>query len=164
MIRYQLRCSADHDFESWFRDSAAYEGQRRKKLVACPVCGSPEVEKAIMAPALGRGTRKTFAEESPPSPSPAPAAPPAAAETPQPVALISEKERELREMLRAVREHVVKNSDYVGEDFAALARKMHEGEVEKRSIYGEASAEEVKSLIEDEIEVHPLPSLPDERN
>ncbi len=80
------------------------------------------------------------------------------------MALISEKERELREMLRAVREHVVKNSDYVGDEFATVARQMHEGEVEKRSIYGEASAEEVKSLIEDEIEIHPLPSLPDERN
>lgn len=155
MIRYQLRCDADHDFESWFRDSAAYEGQREKKLVACPVCGSAKVEKAIMAPALGRGTKKSSGE-----PAPAPAAPDAL----QPVALMSEKERELRDMLRAVREHVVKNSDYVGEDFATVARQMHEGEVEKRSIYGEASAEEVKSLIEDEIEVHPLPTLPDERN
>lgn len=155
MIRYQLRCDADHDFESWFRDSAAYEGQRKKKLVACPVCGSAEVDKAIMAPALGRGTKK-FSD----TPAPAPSAP----EAPQPVALMSEKERELRDMLRAVREHVVKNSDYVGEDFATVARQMHEGEVEKRSIYGEASAEEVKSLIEDEIEVHPLPTLPDERN
>ncbi|MDF2996749.1 MAG: hypothetical protein K0R27_2386 [Xanthobacteraceae bacterium] len=159
MIRYQLRCDADHDFESWFRDSAAYEGQRKKKLVTCPVCGSTRVEKAIMAPALGRGTRKST-EEPATSPAPTPAAP----EAPQPVALISEKEREMREMLRAVRDHVVKNSDYVGEDFATLARQMHEGEVEKRSIYGEASAEEVKSLVEDEIEVHPLPSLPDERN
>lgn len=161
MIRYQLRCDADHDFESWFRDSAAYDGQRKRKLVTCPVCGSASVEKAIMAPALGRGTRK-FSEESAAAPTPPPA--PVAPDAQQPVALISEKERELRDMLRAVREHVVKNSDYVGEDFATIARQMHEGEVEKRSIYGEASAEEVKSLIEDEIEVHPLPSLPDERN
>ena len=158
MIRYQLRCDADHDFESWFRDSAAYESQRKKQLVACPVCGSAKVEKAIMAPALGRGTKK-FADQ----PAPAPAETPAT-EAPQPVALISDKERELREMLRAVREHVVKNSDYVGDEFATVARQMHEGEVEKRSIYGEASAEEVKSLIEDEIEIHPLPTLPDERN
>jgi hypothetical protein len=158
MIRYQLRCHADHDFESWFRDSAAYEGQRKKKLVACPVCGSAKVEKAIMAPALGRGTKK-FAEQPAAAPTETPSS-----EAPQPVALISDKERELREMLRAVREHVVKNSDYVGDEFATVARQMHEGEVEKRSIYGEASAEEVKSLIEDEIEVHPLPSLPDDRN
>ncbi|QJP16664.1 DUF1178 family protein [Starkeya sp. ORNL1] len=162
MIRYQLRCDADHDFESWFRDSAAYEGQRKKKLVACPVCGSAKVEKAIMAPALGRGTKK-FAQDANSAPASAPVET-TAAEAPQPVALISEKERELREMLRAVREHVVKNSDYVGDEFATVARQMHEGEVEKRSIYGEASAEEVKSLIEDEIEIHPLPSLPDERN
>lgn len=172
MIRYALRCAADHEFESWFRDSAAYDAQRKRKLVACPACGSTEVEKTLMAPALGRGTKK-FASEAPapdaasasqavPSPAiPSPAAPPPDT---QPVALMSEREQELRRMLRAVREHVVKNSDYVGDDFASLARQMHEGEVEKRSIYGEASADEVKALIEDEIEVHPLPNLPDERN
>ncbi len=71
MIRYQLRCDADHDFESWFRDSAAYDGQRKKQLVACPVCGSAKVEKAIMAPALGRGTKK-FAEEASLRPRPPP--------------------------------------------------------------------------------------------
>ena len=153
MIRYQLRCERDHDFESWFRDSAAYDSQRRRKLVACPACGSTAVEKAIMAPALGRATREQ--EEAPV---------PAAADAPGPVALVSEREQQLRELLRAVRRHVVENSDYVGEEFASLARRMHEGEVEQRSIHGEASPEEVRALIEDEIEVLPLPHLPDERN
>lgn len=159
MIRYALRCGADHEFESWFRDSSAYESQRKRKLVACPACGSTQVEKALMAPSLGRGTRKSAEDASPSAPPVGPAP-----DAPQPVALMSEREQELRRMLRAVREQVVRNSDYVGEDFAALARRMHDGEVEKRSIYGEASPDEVKSLIEDDIEVHPLPNLPDERN
>lgn len=152
MIRYALRCANDHDFESWFRDSAAYDAQKARGLVACPRCGAIEVEKALMAPSLGAGGRKS---EEAPAPVPA---------VPEKVAILSEKEQALRAMLRAVREQVTKNSDYVGEEFASLARQMHEGEVEQRSIYGEASRDEVRALIEDEIEVLPLPSLPDERN
>lgn len=158
MIRYTLRCAEGHDFESWFRDSAAYDSQRGKKLVSCPACGSVTVEKAIMAPSIRPSERAAV------SPPPEPSAPAAGAAPPQPVALMSEKEQALRAMIRQVREHVTSNADYVGEDFAGLARQMHEGEVERRSIYGEASADEVRSLIEDEIEVHPLPVLPDERN
>ncbi|WP_454684369.1 DUF1178 family protein [Ancylobacter moscoviensis] len=155
MILYRLHCPKDHEFESWFRDSAAYDAQRGRGLVTCPVCGSPDVDKAIMAPALGRGARKDAVEV-------ADAPPPAAA--PQPVALMSDKEQQVRAMLRAVREHVEANSDYVGDEFASLARRMHEGEEEKRAIRGEASPDEVRALIEDEIEVLPLPVLPDERN
>lgn len=154
MIRYSLRCAKDHDFESWFRDSAAYDEQRARGLVTCPSCGATEVEKALMAPSLGAGARK--GEEEPEA---APSKP-----VPEKVALLSEKEEALRAMMRAVREQVMKNSDYVGEEFASLARQMHEGEVEQRSIYGEASADEVRALLDDEIEVLPLPSLPDERN
>lgn len=158
MILYRLRCERDHDFESWFRDSTAYDEQKARGLVTCPACGSVKVDKAIMAPALGRGTRK-FTEEAPAS-APEPALPAPAA----PVALMGEQEAKLRTMLRAVREHVVAHSDYVGPDFATRARRMHEGEEEQRPIYGEASPDEVRALIEDEIEVLPLPVLPDERN
>ncbi|MBS7541096.1 DUF1178 family protein [Ancylobacter lacus] len=154
MILYRLVCSAEHEFESWFRDSAAYDDQKARRLVTCPVCASPEVEKAIMAPRLGR---------APAEAAPAAAPPPAAAEA-APVALLSEPEQAMREALRALRQHVIAHSDYVGDDFATLARRMHEGEEERRSIHGEASAEEIRGLIEDEIEVHPLPHLPDERN
>ncbi|MCJ8144898.1 DUF1178 family protein [Ancylobacter sp. A5.8] len=157
MMLYRLQCGQDHDFESWFRDSAAFDSQKVRGLVTCPVCGSTEVEKAIMAPALGAGTRK-FAPEEPAAPAGVPA--PAAA----PVALMGEKEQALRAMLKAVREHVVNTADYVGEEFATKARRMHEGDEEKRAIYGEASPDEVRGLIEDDIEVMPLPNLPDERN
>ncbi|MCS0497381.1 DUF1178 family protein [Ancylobacter sp. MQZ15Z-1] len=158
MILYSLRCAHDHRFESWFRDSAAYDEQRARGLVSCPACGSAEVDKAIMAPSLGRGTGK---DEAASEPEPAREAPPGA---PQPVALMSEKEQQLRAMLKAVREHVLTHSDYVGEEFAETARRMHEGAEEKRLIHGEASHEEVRALLEDEIEVMPLPALPDERN
>lgn len=154
MIRYALRCARDHAFDSWFRDSEAYDTQRAGGFVACPVCGSAEVEKAIMAPSISP-SQERMPEAGPTPVPPAPS---------QPVAMLSEKEQALRAMLRAVREQVTKNADYVGEEFAALARQMHEGEVEQRSIYGEASPDEVRALIEDEIEVLPLPSLPDERN
>lgn len=159
MILYSLCCAKDHEFESWFRDSAAYDAQKAQGLVTCPVCDSPDVSKAIMAPALGRGTRKFEAEA--PAEAPASAAVPAPT---QPVAMMSEKEQQLRAMLRAVRAHVEANTDDVGDDFARLARRMHEGEEEKRAIRGEATSEEVRALIEDEIEVLPLPVLPDERN
>lgn len=161
MMLYRLCCAQDHDFESWFRDSAAYDAQQARGLVSCPVCGSTDVQKAIMAPSLGAGTRKFAAETAEPvEAAPVPAAPSALA----PVALMGEKEQALRAMIKVVREHVVSNADYVGEDFAAKARAMHEGDEEKRAIYGEASPDEVRALLEDEIEVMPLPSLPDERN
>ncbi|WP_018387437.1 DUF1178 family protein [Ancylobacter sp. FA202] len=163
MILYRLCCAKEHEFESWFRDSAAYDDQRARGLVTCPVCGSPEVEKALMAPALGRAARKFAAEaaaETAPMEAPE-ATPPAPT---QPVALVSEKEQQLRAMLRAVRAHVVANSVDVGDEFATRARRMHEGEEEKRAIRGEATPDEVRALIEDEIEVLPLPVLPDDRN
>ena len=159
MILYRLACAREHAFESWFRDSAAYDGQRAAGLVTCPVCGSPDVDKALMAPALGRGARRQEAEPAAVEAAPVPAAPAS-----QPVALMSEKEQQLRAMIRAVRAHVEAHSDYVGEDFATLARRMHEGEEEARAIHGEANADEVRALIEDEIEILPLPVLPDDRN
>ncbi|MFK8249980.1 DUF1178 family protein [Ancylobacter terrae] len=167
MIRYTLNCAKGHDFESWFRDSAAYDAQRARKLVACPACGSTEVEKAIMAPSIRPSERVAAvpAEAGAAVPGPSASGPSAVGPaTAQPVALMSEREQALRAMIRAVREHVTSHADYVGEDFATLARQMHEGDVEHRSIYGEASAEEIRALIEDEIEIHPLPALPDERN
>ena len=151
MIRYALVCDKGHAFESWFADSAAYDKQAKRKLVACPHCGSAKVEKAIMAPRLaGSHNHET----------------PAAAAAPEkaPVAMIAPQEQELRAKLKELREHLTKNADYVGAKFPEEARKMHYGETEHRSIYGEASPDEAKALAEEGIEFHPLPILPDERN
>lgn len=161
MILYTLRCIQGHSFDSWFPSSASYESQRERGLVSCPTCNSTEVEKAVMAPSIAR-TDKERAERTRPEAEPTDAAPPPADSATLPV--VSQPEAELRDLMRKLREHVVKTSDYVGDTFADVARKMHDGELEHRSIYGEATADEVKALRDDEIEVFPLPILPDERN
>ena len=163
MIRYALRCERDHTFESWFQDSAAYDQQVKRKLVSCPVCESVRIEKAIMAPRIvGKKGRERAAESetAPATPAPAPAAPAASEATP----LVMAQERELRAKLKELRDHIVKNADNVGERFPNEARKMHYGEIEHRPIYGEASPEEAKSLIDEGVEVSPLPVLPEDRN
>lgn len=156
MIKYTLACDKGHAFESWFANSAAYDKQAKRGLVACPVCNSVKVEKAIMAPRLS-GTRKRAKADIE---APAPASVPDKA----PVAVMSPMETELRAKLKELREHIVKNSDNVGEKFPEEARKMHYGETEHRSIYGVASLDDAKSLAEEGIDVHPIPTLPDERN
>ena len=166
MIQYALICDKGHDFESWFADSAAYDKQVKRKLVACPLCGSAKVDKAIMAPRLSANSRKRSAPATVATPAVTPEAPaPAAPAAPTaPVAMISPQEQEIRAKLKELREHLTKNADDVGQKFPEEARKMHYGEIEHRSIYGVASPEEAKDLVEEGIEVHPLPILPDERN
>jgi hypothetical protein len=161
MIRYSLVCDKGHDFESWFADSAAYDKQAKRKQVACPHCGSAKVDKAIMAPRLAGAKKGQAPVEAPPVETPAAAPEPAA---PAPVAMISPQERELRSKLKELRDHLTKNADNVGKKFPEQARKMHYGETEHRSIYGEASPEDAKALAEEGIEFHPLPILPDDRN
>jgi hypothetical protein len=163
MIRYALACSKGHTFESWFQNSAAYDKQAKRGLVECPVCGNTKVEKSLMAPTLA-GTKKR-GRPSAPATMPAPSAETAVpAEAPSPVAMISPEEREFRSKLKELRDHLTKNADNVGRKFSDEARKMHYGEIEHRSIYGEASPEEAKALHEEGVEFHPLPVLPDERN
>jgi hypothetical protein len=149
MIKYALACDQAHEFESWFPSSDAYEAQRKRGFISCPICKSAKVEKQIMAPSVSR-TDTTSA------PAPAPAA--------QPMAILSDKEQEIRAVLKALREHVTQNAENVGERFADEARRMHYGETEHRSIYGEARMADARALIEEGIEVHPLPILPDDRN
>jgi hypothetical protein len=156
MIHYTLRCERGHAFESWFQSSSAYEAQEKRKLVSCPVCGSAKVERAIMAPQIVSKKARNSAE-------PAPAAP-ADAAAPASTPLLMAQERELRAKLRELREHIVKNADNVGERFPNEARKMHYGDIEHRPIYGEASPDEARALIEEGVEVSPLPVLPDDRN
>jgi hypothetical protein len=156
MIRYNLRCDRGHAFESWFQSSSAYESQEKRKLVSCPACGSVKVERAIMAPQV---VSKKGRDSAVPSPA-APTEVAAPASTP----LLMAQERELRAKLKDLRDHIVKNADNVGERFPNEARKMHYGDIEHRPIYGEASPEEARSLIDEGVEVSPLPVLPDDRN
>jgi hypothetical protein len=158
MIRYNLRCDRGHAFESWFQSSSAYESQEKRKLVSCPACGSVKVERAIMAPQVVSTKGR---DSAPPAAAPA-AATEVAAPTSTP--LLMAQERELRAKLKELRDHIVKNADNVGERFPNEARKMHYGDIEHRPIYGEASPEEARSLIDEGVEVSPLPVLPDDRN
>ena len=162
MIRYSLTCGRKHDFEIWFKNSADYDKQAKRGLVTCPACGSAKVEKALMAPALGRGVKKNVhvpvAEAPPTTEAPVPV------ENKTPVAMISPQEQEFRAKLKELRDHLTKNADNVGAKFPEEARKMHYGESKHRSIYGEASPQEAKELLEEGVELHPLPVLPEERN
>ena len=163
MIRYALHCNHDHAFESWFQSSSAYDSQVKRKLVTCPICGSAKVEKAIMAPRIvgkkGRGRATPPPEPSAETTTTTPEAAPSGS-----TSLMMAQERELRTKLKELRDHIVKNADNVGERFANEARAMHYGDKEHRPIYGEASPDEAKSLIDEGIEVSPLPTLPEDRN
>lgn len=157
MIRYTLACERKHEFEIWFNSSADYDRQIRRGLVGCPVCNSTKVDKAVMAPAIRSSARR---RAEPLEIAEKPSAP---AET-GPVAMLSPQETEFRAKLRELHEHLTKNAVNVGKDFPDEARKIHYGEAEQRSIYGEASPEEAKKLREEGIEFQPLPPLPDEKN
>jgi len=161
MIRYSLNCEKGHGFESWFQNSATYDKQVKRALITCPICGSAKIEKAIMAPRLGHAEMAEAPSGAPRMP-PKPAIPPPPVDAP--VAVMSPPERELRKKLKELRDHITKNADYVGPRFPEQARKIHYGEIEHRSIYGEASPDEAKELNEEGIAFHPLPILPDEFN
>ena len=158
MIRYTLRCEKDHAFESWFQSSSAYDSQVKRKLVTCPACGSAKVDKAIMAPRIV--SKKGRDRAAQPAPAPASTEAPASEST----SLMMAQERELRAKIKELRDHIVKNADNVGERFPNEARAMHYGDKEHRPIYGEASPEEARSLIDEGVEVSPLPTLPEDRN
>ncbi|KAA0971621.1 DUF1178 family protein [Aureimonas fodinaquatilis] len=148
MIHFQLRCEpAGHEFDGWFGSSAEFDRQNGLALVECPHCGSTAVTKAIMAPAVSRRGDSGQAGEA--------AAPMAMGEGQS-----AEMLRKLQELAREVRAQ----SDYVGPKFAEEARRIHFGEAEARGIYGEASAQEVKSLLDDGVPALPLPPLPEDLN
>ena len=159
MIRYALACDNGHAFDSWFQNSAAYDKQVKAGLLACPVCNSVKVEKTLMAPGV-LGAKKRGDAPLPERPS-SPVRPPEAS---SPVAIVSPQEREFRKKLKELRDHLTNNADYVGQKFPQEARKMHYGEIERRSVYGEATPDQAKELHEEGIEFHPLPALPDEWN
>ncbi|UFX45023.1 DUF1178 family protein [Bradyrhizobium sp. 41S5] len=156
MIRYTLRCERGHQFESWFQSSSAYESQERRHLIDCPSCGSDKIERAIMAPQIVSKKGREPAQ-------PVPAAPVEATPA-ESTSLMMAQERELRSKLKELRDHIVKNADNVGDRFPNEARKMHYGDIEHRPIYGEASPEEARALIDEGVEVSPLPTLPEDRN
>ncbi len=148
MIRYTLKCDKEHSFDSWFASAAAYEALQARGMVSCTICGSTTVDKALMAPAV-RPARKAAAAAAPE------ARAGAGAEAP-----LSAPQTGLEEAFAAMRQAVEANSDYVGVNFVAEARAMHEGAMPERAIHGEARLDEAKALLDDGIPVMPLPFLP----
>ena len=137
MIRYALICDREHEFDGWFASSEGFDAQAAAGEVLCPLCGSPNVTKALMAPNIAKG--KAIAVETPPQ------------------AALAEK---MSMMMLALKKHVEENCDYVGDAFAEEARRIHYGEAEHRDIYGEATLDEARELIEEGVEVAPLPVMP----
>ncbi len=147
MIRYDLQCHKGHEFEAWFSNSDAYDKQVKRHLVECAVCGSIKVEKQIMAPGIpAKSNRKSDAAQ------------------PMVAGPVDPRAQAMLQMMREYREHVVKNAENVGDNFAEEARKIHYKEKEARGIIGNATPEEAVELAEEGIEVHPLPVLPEDGN
>ncbi len=149
MIVFDIQCGNGHVFEGWFADSRAFDDQVESGDLACPICGDLRVEKALMAPNVGVAGRTRGAD--------------APGKETRPLALAKQKEHAGRAlaMMRAVREHVEQNFENVGPKFADEARKIHYGDVEKRSIYGAATHAEARELREEGIEFGELPVMPD---
>ncbi|HVU19243.1 MAG TPA: DUF1178 family protein [Rhizomicrobium sp.] len=135
MIVYNLRCKNSHEFEGWFKDSSAFDAQAGSGKLVCPICNSRKVEKAIMAPSVS-GTKKNVSAP--------------------------EEMRRMRQFMTGLRKHVLENAENVGKNFAEEARKIHYGEIAERPIYGDATVEEAMELVEEGIDVAPLPPDLDE--
>jgi hypothetical protein len=140
MIRYALACDQAHAFEGWFAASADFDDQAARGLLECPVCGSRQVKKQIMAPAVA-GTKKRGASD-----------------------VAGPSRQMMMEAIHRVRQHVEETFDYVGDNFAREARDIHEGKSEARGIYGQATASEVKALVEDGVPVAALPPAPPKKS
>ena len=161
MIRFSLHCDKDHAFEGWFASNDAFDAQVKSSLLDCPFCGSINVEKALMAPSVRTARKSKQIEASPKGLELQSAAPEISA--PEPVVLAPEQVEiitKLQELSRKVRA----NTENVGKDFAEEARKIHFGEISPRAIYGEATSDDVQSLIEDGVAIAPLAPLPEDRN
>jgi hypothetical protein len=185
MILFDLLCSQGHSFEAWFRDNDSFERLVAVGEIQCAVCGDTAVKKALMAPKISTSkaaarhaardeaerVSETSKSESEKASNAVPVADPGALPSvavqdntgplsaPQSVA-VPEKVAEAMQLLRKVQTHIEKNFDHVGKRFAEEARKMHYGEAEKRSIYGEATKDEAEALADEGIEVDQMPWLP----
>lgn len=141
MIRFALVCSEAHEFEGWFRDNADFDKQQKHGMITCPVCETQSVGKAIMAPAVSTGRKQEKIT----------------------LAMGDEQRRMMGEM-RALTAKLKAGADYVGDKFAEEARKIHDGDADPRGIYGEATTDEARALIEDGIDFMPLPTFPEDHN
>lgn len=147
MIRYDLQCDKGHAFDAWFSNSDAYDQQVKRHLVECVVCGSAKIAKQIMAPGIpAKANRKSEVA------------------TPMVAGSVDPRAQMMLQMMREFRAHVEKTTENVGTNFAEEARKIHYNETKQRGIIGHATPDEARELVEEGIEVHPLPVLPEDGN
>ena len=142
MIQYALKCENGHNFDSWFQSAEAFDKLLKTNMVTCAVCGTPSVTKAIMSPRVNSSDGQT---------------PDGSKASDQPLSAPADP---AQQALKELRKHIENNADYVGDNFAAEARAIHDGSAPERSIYGAAKPEEAKKLVQDGIPVAPLPFLP----
>lgn len=189
MIRYALKCAANHRFESWFQNADAFDVLHAKRMITCPDCGIDEVAKAVMTPRLNARKPDADTAHTPPDHTPPNHAQTAQVKQPENPDTGGDMRNNLVQSedvqdhsapgahspstnttdttevgtdsdLKKLRQEVEANSEYVGMQFAQEARAMHEGEIENRPIYGEAKPDEAVKLIKDGVKVAPLPFIP----
>ena len=142
MIRFSLVCDQDHDFDGWFSSSEDFDKQQKRGLIACPVCDSIHVSKSLMAPSVSTARSKDAIA----------------------VATVDAQRREVISKMKELRDTITSNAEDVGRRFPEEARKIHYGETEERGIYGEANREEVEGLLDEGVEIAPLPTIPEDTN
>ncbi|MCJ8149840.1 DUF1178 family protein [Shinella sp. H4-D48] len=142
MIRYDLSCDNGHAFEGWFGSADDFDRQQKMSLVSCPVCGSTHVAKRLMAPSVSTARKKERRQEM----------------------VMQAGQKEMVAKLREIVSTIRANSEDVGERFPEEARKIHYGEAEQRGLIGQATLDEVRDLLEEGVEIAPLPVLPDDTN
>ena len=142
MINFSLICEHDHEFDGWFSSSKDFDAQKKRGLVTCPACDSSKVSKSLMSPSVSTGRQREKVA----------------------IANMAATQKEVADQLKLLRDKMTEGAEDVGRRFPEEARKIHYGETEKRGIYGEANREEVTSLVEEGVEIVPLPSLPEEAN
>ena len=151
MIKYSLICETGHEFEGWFQNSGAFDVQSANSLISCPSCGTHEVQKALMAPAVATGAKETTPVQNHPTPGAG-------------ITTHAYVPPSIQDIVRKIRTEIEKRAEYVGPDFAEEARKIHYAESPERGIYGEATSDQVAELDAEGIQVFALPVLPEERN
>lgn len=142
MIKFNLACDKMHDFEGWFSTGADFEEQKQRGFLNCPTCGSSDVQKALMVPSVSTGRSQDKKKKM----------------------LVSAAQQEAMNAVRDMVKQVKSNTEDVGERFTEEARKIHYGETQARGIRGQATTNDVQELVDEGVEIMPLPELPDDQN
>lgn len=154
MIKFSLRCEEGHEFEAWFASGDAFEQQKANGELCCPACNSSDVDKALMAPRISKSprTEPQFSNSA------------GTDSTSQSLTTSTGLSPESLSMLRELKKRIVDDAEYVGPKFAEEARRIHYEETEKKGVWGEASLEDARDLIDEGIEILPIPVLPEDQN